>query len=101
MKRLWVITVSLILVVGLTAFSFAQQQGQMSKEQMPMAPMMGGGMMPMVGMMCPMMGMPMTGGMGGDPNMMGRMMEMQGEMMMKMGEGMMKQGKMMQKGMMK
>ena len=57
------------------------------------------------GMMCPMMGMggmgmmgEMTGGMGGDPKMMGRIMEMRGEMMMKMGEVMMKHGKQMQKG---
>lgn len=91
MKRLWVITVSLVLVLGLAASSFAQQQGGMSKEQMPTAPTTG----------MPMMGMPMMGGMGGDPNMMGQMIEMQGEMMMKMGEVMMKHGKMMQKGMMK
>lgn len=56
-------------------------------------------------MMCPMMGMGgmgmmggMGGGMGGDPKMMGRMVEMHGEMMMKMGEVMMKHGKQMQKG---
>ncbi len=62
--------------------------------------MQGGGMM-----MCPMMGMggmgmmsEMTGGMAGDPKMMGRMMVMRGEMMMKMGEVMMKHGKQMQKG---
>lgn len=71
--------------------------------------MMGGGMM-QGGMMCPMMGsggMGMMGGMvggmmgdmgGGDPAVMGRMMQMRGEMMMKMGEVMMKYGKQMHKG---
>ena len=46
-------------------------------------------------------GQGMMGGMGGDPKMMGRMMQMRGEMMTKMGEVMMKYGKQMQKEEMK
>ena len=98
---------SLIALPGATSFS---QQHEMAKPpaqqgQGAAGEYMHGGMM---GMMCPMMGMPMTGGMGGmggmmggmaagDPKMMGRLLEMRGEMLMKIGEVMMKHGKMWQK----
>jgi hypothetical protein len=61
--------------------------------------MMGGGMMQQAGMTFPMMGMGRMGSMGemgGDPSMMGQMMQMRGEVMMKMGEVFIKYGKQMQ-----
>jgi len=95
---------SLSVLPGAVSFS---QQHEMEKPpakegQGAAGEQMQGGMM---GMMCPMMGTPMAGGMmggmggmsGGDTKMMGRMLEMRGEMLVKMGEVMMKHGKMMQK----
>jgi len=118
--------VSLIAIPGAVSFSQQQEMQKAPAKEGQGAPgreMSSGNMMemhhpmtgPMQSMACPMMGTPMQGpggmqggmmrgmmggmmqGMaGGDPKMMGRMLEMRGEMLMKLGEVMMKHAKMWQ-----
>ena len=97
MKKLFLVfAIAAALALPANAIFSQQTETPATGERQGMGAGMQGG-----SMMCPMMGtgegMGMMGGMGGDPKMMGRMMEMRGEMMVRMGEGMMKHGKQMQK----
>ena len=117
MKRLMLVIT--VLVLSTAAIAYGQQPTAPADSHHPGAPMQPGhpgGGMPMMDMCRSMMASHMAGGgedmmggrgmmggmgmmgpmMGGDPQMMGRMMEMRGEMMKAMGDIMLKHAKKMQ-----
>ena len=105
MKRITIISVSLavLVLIGSAAVIGGQMPmgGQGGREEQPsgQSPTMGRGMMgmPMMGMMCPMMGgqmdpMGMMGGGAMDPKATGRMLELRGELLRAMGDVLIKHG---------
>jgi hypothetical protein len=88
-----------LVLIGAVSVMGGQQEQATSQPSMMGRGMMG---MPMMGMMCPMMGgqmdpMGMMGGGQMEPKVIGRMLELRGELLKAMGEVMIKHGQAMSK----